>query len=242
MMNKKITILILVLAVMAVVSGCSKKVIENSNNEQIVNQGQSNKQKVEDEKIEKITTLTNNDNSQEIENQKNQEQETEEIIIPTDKIDISDWQTYRNEVSDYELKHPNSWNCREEKGEIIVDSIIYCVDESKHYEKQSGTKASICVNSFFSEDIKNPINYLKKIRGDSMFGTPTPNKLNYRIAGVDGVRLSYKEGMSQYDTENEGITIVFIKNYKVFHIYIHVDNDGTQKNNIEKILQSLKVE
>ena len=87
MMNKKITILVLALAVMAVVSGCWKKEINQpvtGDNKQIVNQEQNSKQKVEDQKIEKIASST-------------------------EYINISDWQIYKNQEYSFEFKYPKDW-------------------------------------------------------------------------------------------------------------------------------------
>ncbi|MCK5320612.1 hypothetical protein KAJ61_04440 [Candidatus Parcubacteria bacterium] len=197
MMNKKITILILCLAVMTVISGCGKK---------------------------EIKTVVDDNNKQRV----------EKVATTTKKINGNDWKVYRNKVSGYELRYPNSWNCRESTDKIMIDSMVTCLDKKG--------SADMHINVSKAKKTDDPVKYLKKIRGDSILDTPTPDKLNYKIAGAEGVRLSYQESVYGNPPFWEGITIVFIKNYKVFHIYIHVDDDGMQKDNIEKILQSLKVE
>ncbi len=137
MISKKIIILILILAVITVISGCGKNEVKPVANDdkQIVNQEKNDKQKIE--------------------NQEEQKQEIEKIATTTDKVDISDWQTYRNEEYGYTLNYPNNWMCnsrfnsytnvnighicKNEVGENIIYSIATKSDEElMEFVKKSG--------------------------------------------------------------------------------------------------------
>ncbi len=83
-MNKKITILVLVLAVMAVVSGCGKKIEKFVTNDNITKD--DNKL----QKTEKKATTTG------------------EIIeyIEGSEIDISNWEIYHNKLHGFQVRYP----------------------------------------------------------------------------------------------------------------------------------------
>lgn len=165
----------------------------------------------------------------------NKEQKIEEVATMTKKIDTNEWKIYKNEISGYELRHPNDWHCKEEKGNIIVNSFTMC----------NTAKADIHVQILSSKNIKDSLEYLKRIKGDQV-GERESEKLNlnYKIAEVIGVRVDqcFKEP-KYYDYFLDPFcqgTIVFIRNNKLFHIYFHFEK--TEVDNIENILQSLKVE
>ena len=172
MLKKKIIILIFVLAVMTVVSGCGKKIIENSNNEQIVNQEQNNNQRIE--------------------NQKNNEQEirkttttNEEVMNYTEyeKIDTSDWLTHYSEEYGFEIKYPKKWQTEEEEqihmGKNVKVFMLY---------NQYKQEPSSLFSGLFIMEGEDKIHTIKNFQD-----TPTLKLLNPIIIGGFKSYIAYQE-------------------------------------------------
>jgi len=148
MWNRKITILILIIAVMTVVSGCWKKEV---------------KPVIRDTGEQPIATST-------------------------DKIDISDWQIYKNEEYGFELKYPKEWYWEDYTKEFNIGKPVigfYPNNQKKDWEYYGDieleileNKKKIDIEKFFkilysdmpflfdeiiTGNTKNGYNYIKRI-------------------------------------------------------------------------------
>jgi len=127
-LNKKIIILVLCLAVMTVVLGCvEKQTVEPiiNNSEQKINQEQNDKQASEIQKNEK----------QEIEYIATATEEFLFVKAMEDKINISDWQIYGNKEYGFKVKYPENWYWEDYTEEFKHSMIgFYPDNERREYD------------------------------------------------------------------------------------------------------------
>ena len=157
MINKKIIILVLCLAVMTVISGCGKKEVKMiiEDNKQEVNQEQNNEKKVEEQKEKK--------------------EDIEKIPTSIDEIDISDWQTYQGEV--YSLDFPNNFILSKhpmlDEADIIIqpkNSLTYNYPSLNiMYKSSSGTSFEIQKNYYLNWSYINKIITKQLVNGKNVW-------------------------------------------------------------------------
>jgi hypothetical protein len=153
---------------------------------------------------------------------------------------FADWKTYNDSKYGINLKQPADWECKVETDQTpsrqVAARVLSCNQTNRN---KIGTVPSININIMTVFNENDPVEWLK-----SNYGIPkeAPQSVNFEVAGVKGIKYSYKEGNPPTIPEIEGIKLVFIKNKKLFHIYCHIDEEGEQKNNIENILKSITVD
>ena len=199
MLKKKITILILCLAVMTVVSGCGKKqVVAPFPYDDIVNEmppipqtppmiedGEVQNQK--DQKIEEIATTT------------------EEVMdyIEYEKIDTSDWLTYYNNEYGFEIKYPKGWEAEEEEQMHVGKNVkVLMLHTNRHVKEFS---------ILFIREGEDKIHTKENFQN-----TPTMKLLNPIIVGGYKSYVAYKENNMKrwyyryfFRTKNKNLYIHF---------------------------------
>jgi hypothetical protein len=218
---KKITILTLLLSLGVVVSACLKNPQTNQN----INQ------------LENINTNTIKETEP-----RQQEEDLEEIILETEEIDISDWQTYRNEEYGFEFRYPRDWN---------ID-----------YDKKDGISINLYDNNLQISWLSIRLNKTKGIfyqsinefallscneYGGMYCNRPTVYKFNnIRLYSYSGSNF-FDNNTSSFVSEN----YIFYIGGKIFNLFYSIaDGDGKirsneqiNKSNIEAkaIILSLKI-
>ncbi len=199
-LNKKIIILVLILAVMTVVSGCGKKEVKPviNDDKQSIKQEQNN-EKVEDEK-------------------------KEEIIISTDKIDISDWQTYYNKEYGFEVKYPEGWEFQEYKLGTKSTTVSFGTPESyrgghlcgirfRHKPKDLEKVIALVGNQFF--DRKEERKNIKFNNIDGLLVTISTKELENWVS--ESIYISKNNilfEIGNYEIKKDGKVKQFYKSFK----------------------------
>ena len=187
------------------------------------------------------------DLQKEVKDDEEAETVTEDVTTtPVADSDYLNWNTYRDNKFDYELRYPEDWSCEIETDQVpkenIADRIVVCKQESL---SEVRTIPSLTVNTITVFNEENARDWLLNNATDpqgEINGVSVPAESNIEIAGVDGFRVDYQAYEIDGTEAGEGITIGFIKDDVMYWIYANMGTGDVGATDVVQILESFSIQ